>query len=143
MFIGEYSHTIDEKGRMNVPAKFRRDLTEGVVVTRGLDHCLFVYTRAAWDLMAEKLAALPLGQKKSRDFARLMLAGAWDAQLDSQGRIMMPEYLRTYARLGKHVTVAGIGSRIEIWNEDAWGQYKAQTEADSDNIAEAMGDIGI
>ncbi|MEX0650274.1 MAG: division/cell wall cluster transcriptional repressor MraZ [Candidatus Andersenbacteria bacterium] len=143
MFIGEYSHTIDEKGRVNMPSKFRRDLVEGVVITRGLDHCLFVYTRAQWEQMAEKLAALPVTQKKSRAFARLMLAGAWDTQLDGQGRVMLPEYLRKYASLGKHVTVTGLYSRIEIWNEDAWNEYKAETEAESDNIAEAMSDLGI
>ncbi|MEX1112686.1 MAG: division/cell wall cluster transcriptional repressor MraZ [Candidatus Andersenbacteria bacterium] len=143
MFIGEYSHTIDEKGRMNMPAKFRRDVTEGVVVTRGLDHCLFVYTRAAWETMADKLAALPMSQKDSRAFARLMLAGASDSKLDGQGRIMLPEHLREYAKLSKHVTVTGVGDRMEIWNEDSWGQYKAQTEAQSDDIAEAMGALGI
>lgn len=143
MFIGEYSHTIDEKGRMSIPAKFRRDLSSGVVITRGLDHCLFVYTRTEWEQMAEKLAALPLTQKQSRAFARLMLAGAWDAQLDSQGRVKLPDYLCSYASLGKHVTVTGLGSRLEIWNEDKWNEYKAQTEADSDNIAESMSDLGI
>ncbi len=143
MFLGEYSHTIDAKGRLNMPAKFRGGITEGVVITRGLDHCLFVYPKHEWETMAAKLAALPLSQKKSRAFARLMLAGAWDAEIDAQGRIMIPEYLRTYANVEKHVAVAGLYNRIEIWNEDAWNQYKAATENESDEIAEAMSDLGI
>lgn len=143
MFIGEYTHTIDDKGRLNLPAKFRRDVSEGVIVTRGLDHCLFVYPRREWEQLAEKLSKLPLSHQKSRAFARLMLAGAWDAQLDSQGRIMLPEYLRTYASLGKHVTVAGLYNRMEIWDEDSWAEYKAKTEAESDTIAEAMVDLGV
>ena len=143
MFIGEYSHTIDDKGRLSVPAKFRRQLAGGVVVTRGLDHCLFLYTQADWEVMANKIAALPITQKKSRAFARLMLAGAWDAELDSQGRVMLPEYLRQYAGLGKHATVAGLHNRIEIWNEDAWHEYRTATEANSDEIAEGMAELGI
>ncbi len=143
MFIGEYSHNIDDKGRLNLPAKFRRDIRQGVVITRGLDRCLFVYTRDEWKLLAEKLSKLPLSHKKSRAFARLMLAGAWDAELDSQGRVMLPEYLRNYAHLGKHVTVAGLYNRLEIWDEDAWQTYKAATEAQSDDIADAMVSLGI
>lgn len=143
MFIGEYSHSVDDKGRINLPVKFRRHLREGVVVTRGLDKCLFVYPRSQWEEMAQKLAALPLSQQKSRAFARLLLAGAFDAELDSQGRIMIPEYLRAYASLGKHVAVAGLYNRMEIWNEDAWGAYKAKTEEASEEIAESMVDLGI
>lgn len=143
MFIGQYNHTIDEKGRMNMPAKFRREVSSGVVVTRGLDHCLFVYPKAEWEQMAGKLAKLPITQKSSRAFARLMLAGAWDAELDSQGRIMLPEYLRQYAAVKKHVIVAGLFNRIEIWDEDAWREYQTKTEDNSDEIAEGMGELGI
>ena len=143
MFIGEYSHNIDNKGRLNLPAKFRRDIRQGVVVTRGLDRCLFVYTRDEWELLAEKLAKLPLSHKKSRAFARLMLAGAWDAELDSQGRIMLPEYLRNYAHLNKHVTVAGLYNRLEIWDEEKWAFYKSGTEKSSAQIAEAMKELGV
>ena len=143
MFIGEYSHSIDAKGRISVPAKFRKQLKQGVVVTRGLDHCLFVYTRQEWLTLAMKLAELPISQKKSRAFARLMLAGAWDSKLDSQGRIILPEYLRKYASLGKRAIIAGLFSRLEIWDESSWIKYKQETEAASDEIAEAMGDLGI
>lgn len=143
MFIGEYSHTIDEKGRLSIPAKFRRDLSLGVVVTRGLDKCLFLYSEKEWEHLAKKLSLLPLSHKKSRAFARLMLAGAWDAELDSQGRVMLPEYLRTYANLQKRAVVAGLYNRVEIWQEESWQEYKAQSEADSENIAEAMSELGV
>lgn len=141
MFIGEYSHTLDDKGRVSLPAKFRRALTDGVIITRGLDRCLFIYTRSEWETMANRLAALPLNQKKSRAVARLMLAGAWDSQLDGQGRVMVPEYLRTYANLGKHVVIAGLYNRAEIWNEDAWHEYKTATEAQGDDIAESLASL--
>jgi MraZ protein len=143
MFIGEYNHTIDEKGRMNMPAKFRRDLSGGVVVTRGLDHCLFVYPKDEWGPTAEKLSKLSISKRSSRAFARLMLAGAWDAEMDSQGRIMLPEYLREYASVKKHVVVAGLYNRIEIWDEDAWREYRTKTEAESDDIAESMEGLSL
>lgn len=143
MFIGEHTHSIDDKGRVSVPAKFRRKLEGGLVVTRGLDACLWLFTREEWGKLADKLADLPLSNKQSRAFARLMLAGAWDAELDSQGRISLPEYLRQYAGLAKHVTVAGLYTRLELWDEDAWQQYRAATEADTEGIAESMADLGI
>lgn len=143
MFIGEYAHTIDDKGRFSVPAKFRQQLKGGVVVTRGLDRCLFLYTREAWEELAAKLAALPIAQRSARAFARLMLAGAWDAKLDSQGRVMIPEYLRSYAGLQKQVSIAGLYDRMEIWDEDAWHAYRTKTEENSDEIAEAMTELGI
>jgi MraZ protein len=143
MFIGEYSHAVDNKGRVSLPAKFRRNVTEGVVVTRGFDHCLFVYPRNEWQVMAQKLASLPVSQKKNRAMARLILAGAWDVELDSQGRIMLAENLRKYAEITKHVIIAGLYNRIEIWDENTWNDYKAKTEAAGDDIAESMGDLGI
>lgn len=143
MFIGEHSHTIDNKGRLSIPAKYREALSEGVVVTRGLDHCLFLYSRTEWEKIAKRLAELPISQKSSRAFSRLMLAGAWDAELDSQGRVIVPQYLREYAGVNKHVIVAGLYNRVEIWQEDAWQEYKQKTEAGSDEIAEGMADLGI
>ena len=143
MFIGEHTHSIDDKGRVSVPAAFRRKLEGGLVVTRGLDACLWLFTRDEWAKLAAKLAALPLANKQSRAFARLMLAGAWDAQLDSQGRISLPEYLRQYAGLSKHVTVAGLYTRLELWDEDAWQTYRAATEEQTDAIAEAMTELGL
>jgi len=143
MFIGEYQHTIDEKGRMAVPTKFRKELERGAVVTRGLDNCLSLYTKKAWDDLAKKLQQLPISQSKSRAFARLMLAGAMDVTLDKQGRVMLPEYLRKYADLSKRVIVAGLLDRLELWDEAAWNRYKAATEKDSSEIAETLGELGV
>lgn len=143
MFLGEHSHSIDIKGRLQVPSKYREQLQGGVVVTRGLDHCLFVYPQAEWEVMAQKLSALPISRKQSRAFARLMLAGAWDVSLDSQGRIMVPEYLRKYASLSKHVVLAGLYNRLEVWDEDAWHNYRTTAEAESDSIAESMAELGV
>lgn len=143
MFIGEYSHNLDDKGRLAVPSKFRGDLITGAVVTRGLDDCLFLYTKEEWEKLAEKLASLPISQKNTRAFARLMLAGAMDVELDKQGRVVLPDYLREYASLDKKVVVTGLYSRLEIWDEDKWKEYKKDTEKDSGDIAEALGELGV
>lgn len=143
MFIGEYTHSLDNKGRVSVPAKFRQQLATGVVVTRGLDHCLFLYTSQEWEALAQKLASLPVSQKKSRAFARLMLAGASDASLDRQGRVILPEYLRLYARITDKVVIAGLYNRLELWNESAWNEYKRATEEASDDIAESLTELGV
>lgn len=143
MFIGEYQHSIDDKGRLAIPVKFRVELSKGAVVTRGLDRCLFVYTMPAWKRLAEKLMQLPISQSKSRAFARLMLAGAMDVGVDKQGRIIVPEYLREYAGISKAVVVAGLYDRLEIWDETAWKTYKTSTENESNHIAEAMGELGV
>jgi MraZ protein len=143
MFIGEYHHSIDEKGRMSVPVKFRASLAEGAVVTRGLDRCLYLYPAKEWALLAEKLASLPIGQADTRAFARLMLAGAMDVDIDASGRILLPDYLRTYASLTKTVVVAGLYNRMEIWDEAAWASYAAQTEANGNEIAARLQGLGI
>lgn len=143
MFIGEYTHTIDEKGRLAVPKKFRKALEKGAVVTRGLDHCLFFYTKDEWLLLAEKLSQLPFAQANTRAFARLMLAGAMDVDVDKQGRIMVPEYLRDYAGIKKDVIVAGLYNRLEIWDKGEWDAYKTKTEKESNEIAEQMGALGV
>ncbi|MDP3014999.1 MAG: division/cell wall cluster transcriptional repressor MraZ [bacterium] len=143
MFIGEFQHNLDNKGRIAIPAKFRNKLTGGAIVTRGLDHCLFVFSNKDWEVLAQKLIALPLAQANSRAFARLMLAGAVDAELDKQGRILIPDYLREYAGLKKQTTVTGLYNRIEIWDSENWKQYKSKTEASSDEIAEKLGELGI
>ncbi|MBU1126687.1 MAG: division/cell wall cluster transcriptional repressor MraZ [Patescibacteria group bacterium] len=143
MFIGEYHHQIDEKGRMAVPVKFRPDLIHGAVVTRGLDSSLFLLPLEEWGKLATSLAALPLGQSNSRAFARLMLAGAMEVGVDKQGRFVIPEYLRDYAELGKKVVIVGIHTRIEIWDEGKWETYRRQTEDDAEKIAEQLGELGI
>ena len=143
MFIGEYSHSLDDKGRLAIPAKFRRELLKGAVVTRGLDNCLFLYTKSEWQKLVEKLSTLPIGQSDSRAFARLMLAGAMDVNLDKQGRIILPEYLRKFADLKKKTIIAGLFNRLEIWDDAKWDVYKTQTESASNEIAERMGELGV
>jgi MraZ protein len=143
MFIGEYSHNLDDKGRLAVPKKFRTDLAKGAVVTRGLDNCLFLYTKKEWTKLAEKLAGLPFAQANTRAFARLMLAGAMDVDIDKQGRIILPAYLREFAGIKKDVVVAGLYSRLELWDSSKWNDYKSKTERDSNKIAEEMLGLGI
>lgn len=143
MFIGEYSHNIDDKGRIALPTKFRLDLSKGAVVTRGLDNCLFLYTQSEWEKLAAKLANMPIAQSKSRAFARLMLAGAMDVEMDKQGRVILPEYLRKYAGMKKKVVITGLYNRLEIWDEQKWNSYKKETEENGSEIAEALNDIGV
>lgn len=143
MFIGEYSHNLDDKGRVAVPSKFRIRLNKGAVVTRGIDNCLFLYTKDEWQKLAEKLAALPISQANNRAFARLMLAGAMDVELDKQGRIILPEYLRQFAQIKKEVVIAGLYDRLEIWDQVIWNKYKIQTESQSSEIAERMAELGV
>ena len=117
MFMGEYSHTIDAKGRIIVPAKFRESLGDNFVVTKGLDNCLFVYTSEDWRKFEEKLRTLPLTNKDARKFTRFFLAGAAEMEIDKQGRILIPSVLREFAALEKDVVLVGVGSRIEIWDK--------------------------
>ncbi len=143
MFIGEYTATIDEKGRISIPAKFRTQLKSKVVVTRGLDNSLFLYNLEEWKKLAEKLASLPISTANTRAFSRLMLAGAMDCDIDKQGRIMLPVYLKEFAKINKKLVFAGLYNRIEIWSDDLWSTYKAQTEKESNAIAEQLGDLGV
>ena len=143
MLLGEYTHNLDIKGRVAVPAKFREKITAGAIITRGLDNCLFLFANKEWEALAAKLTALPLAQSNSRAFARLMLAGAMDVEIDNQGRILIPDYLRKYAGLKKQVVVAGLYNRVEIWDAENWERYKQKTESASDEIAEKLGELGI
>lgn len=143
MFIGEYGHTIDEKGRMAIPSKMRRDLGSGAIVTRGIDNCLWLFPKKQWQELAEKLASLPLSDANSRAFARLMLAGAMEVEFDSQGRALLPQYLRLYAGLKKNAIIAGLYNRLEIWDKGKWSVYKEKTEKSTDQIAKHMADLGV
>ncbi len=143
MFIGEYRHNLDKKGRIAIPAKFRSALKNGAVVTRGLDNCLFLYPKKQWEELAKKLANLPISQAKARAFSRLMLAGAMDVEFDAQGRITLPEYLRKFGDLSQKTVIAGLFDRLEIWNEEEWEKYKAVAEKDSNDIAETLGELGV
>jgi MraZ protein len=141
MFIGEFHHTLDDKGRLAIPVKFRAQLSGGAVVTRGLDRSLFLYPKEEWSKLAAKLAALPISQADTRAFARLMLAGAMEADIDKSGRIVIPEYLRGYAGIAKDVAVTGLYDRIEIWSEETWREYATKTERESTDIAERLGTL--
>jgi MraZ protein len=143
MLIGEYQHTLDPKKRLSLPAKFRKEVGRKVVITRGLDSCLFMYPTAAWQKIAAKLAALPVGQADTRGLSRFMLAGAIEAEVDAAGRILIPEYLKDFAGLRSRVVLAGVSDRIEIWNEKAWEDYKRRIEKGADQMAQALGDVGI
>lgn len=143
MFIGEYHHNVDEKGRLAIPVKFRHKLKEGAVVTRGLDNCLFLYPQTDWEVIADKLAKLPISKANNRGFARFMLAGAMDTEIDGQGRVILPDYLRKFAFIKKKVVIAGLYNRLEIWDEEAWDKYKQGTEKESKDIAEALGEMGV
>jgi len=143
MFIGEYQHTIDPKKRMAMPSKCRVELGKKVVITRGMDKCLFVYPMKTWEKLAEKLGNMPVGESGTRSFVRLMLAGATDVEVDKQGRVLIPDYLMDYAGLKKEVTVAGLFDRLEIWDKEKWSKYKLKAEKDSDDIAEQLGKLGV
>ena len=143
MFIGEYNHNLDLKGRLAIPAKFRASFKDGAIVTKGLDNCLFFYSKKQWEKMADNFAQLPIGQAKARAFSRHMLAGAMDVDFDNQGRITLPEYLRKFSSLEKKVIIAGLYDHLEIWDETAWNKYKRQAEKNSNEIAESLGELGI
>jgi MraZ protein len=143
MLIGEYHYNLDAKGRLAIPAKLRHNLGENAIVTRGLDSCLFVYPRKEWDALIERLNNLPLTQSNSRAFSRFMLAGAIEADIDQQGRILIPDYLRKFAFLNKKVVIAGVNNRLEIWDENLWNDYRLKTERDVNEIAEKLIDFGI
>ncbi|MBR6148683.1 MAG: division/cell wall cluster transcriptional repressor MraZ [Lachnospiraceae bacterium] len=141
MFMGEYNHTIDPKGRVIVPAKFRDALGEHFVVTKGLDGCLFVYDEKEWTLFEEKLKTLPITNKEARAFVRFFLAGAAEVETDKQGRILLPSVLREYAELEKDVVLIGAGGRVEIWSKGRWDRT-AQFD-DVNEIAEHMLNLGF
>lgn len=143
MFIGEYNHTIDTKGRLIVPSKFREALGDEFVVTKGLDGCLFVYPMEEWTAFTDKLKDLPLTKKDARQFSRFFLAGAASCEVDKQGRILIPAVLREFAGLEKDAVLVGVSSRIEIWSRSNWEKISDVDIEDMDNIAEHMEDIGI
>ena len=143
MFIGEYAHSLDPKKRLALPARFRKELGEKVVITRGLDQCLFVYPVLAWEEIAAKLSALPLGQAATRSFVRLMLAGAFEADIDKLGRVLLPDYLKRYAAISQKVIVTGVFNRLEIWAQEKWEQYRADVEQRTDELAERLGELGM
>jgi len=141
-FLGEFEHTLDDRGRVTLPAKFRADLARGVVITRGLDRCLFLFPIDEWAPLAERISALPLGRPKARVLRRLLFSGASNVLPDRQGRILIPAYLREYANINGQVIIAGLNTYVELWDAEAWYRVKAQTEADVLN-AEQWEELGI
>jgi len=142
MLIGEYIHTLDPKKRLSLPAKFRKELGRKLVITRGLEHSLFVYSHKEWERIASKLSELGMGAAGTRGFNRFMLAGAVEVDVDSVGRVLIPDFLKRFAKLSSKVVLAGVGNRIEIWSEKAWTSYKETIEDQADTLAEKLGDIG-
>ncbi|MEI3608245.1 division/cell wall cluster transcriptional repressor MraZ [Pseudogracilibacillus sp. SO10305] len=143
MFMGEYQHNIDIKGRMIVPAKFREGLGDSFVLTRGLDNCLFVYPMDEWKVLEDKLKQLPLTKKDARQFTRFFFSGAVECEIDKQGRINIPATLRTYSKLEKECIVIGVSNRIEIWSKDVWEDYFEASEESFEDIAENLLDFDI
>jgi len=143
VFIGEYQHVLDSKGRVIMPSKFREGLGERFVVTKGLDHCLFVYPQNEWQEFERKLRTLPLTSKDARAFTRFFFAGATECELDKQGRILIPANLREYAELVKELVIIGVANRVEIWSKERWDEYNDEANLDHQSIVEKMAELGI
>lgn len=143
MLIGEFEHSLDAKGRLIMPAKLRETIGETFVVTKGLDGCLFAFSIAEWNNFEEKLRALPLSNRNSREFTRFFLSGATECEIDKQGRFLIPTNLREIAKLEKEVVIIGVGTRIEIWNKEKWQKYNSDENISVEDIAENMTMLGI
>ena len=143
MFMGEFQHTIDPKGRVIIPNKFRNSLGDKFVATRGLENCLFVYPMTEWQQLEQKLKALPFTNADARAFVRFFFSGATECELDKQGRILLPANLRDYAKLEKDVVLLGVINRVEIWSKEQWETYSDKTEANPEEIAEKIVDFGL
>ena len=142
MFLGEFIHTVDDKGRLTVPSKFRADLAAGLVVTRGIDRCLAIYPIDEWNRLSEQVSALPMTDRRARAFRRLVFANASDAVPDKQGRVLIPPSLREYAGLDGDVVVTGLNTYIEVWSPDTWGEERDHVEGDYAGV-EGWAGLGI
>ena len=143
MLIGEYKHNLDTKKRLAIPSKFRKELGDGAVLTKGLDGCLFIFPSKNWAPFAEMLGGLSIGKQDTRSFARLFLSGAVEVEFDSLGRILIPDNLKKFASLNKSIVIAGLFNRLEIWDEAKWNKHKNDLEKNSDKIAEKLGELGL
>lgn len=143
MLLGEYNHNVDDKGRISVPAKFREDLGSSFIVTKGLDNCLFIYSKNEWTTFETKLKDLPLTNPNARNFIRFFFSGATECELDKQGRIILPQNLREYAGLNKDVAIIGVATRVEIWDREKWNAYTSSDNMDMDEVAIQMSNLGI
>lgn len=142
LLVGEYEHTLDEKKRISLPKSFRAALGKRVVMTRGLDNCLFVFSRESWDKMAEKMQSLSFVQPDTRGFSRFFLSGAAEVDVDQAGRILIPDHQKEYAGLKKRVVFAGVSDRVEIWDSSRWQSYKSRIDRDAERMAKKLGEIG-
>ena len=143
MFIGEYIHSVDDKKRLSVPAKFRKELGKKAVITLGLNKCLSIYPQKEFKVFAEKLSKLSMGKSEDRGFSRAMLSGAFEVEIDAIGRIVVPEALKEFAGLSEKVVLTGAYDRVEVWNETSWKSYKSQMVQDADRMAEELGTRGV
>lgn len=143
MLIGQHTHTIDLKKRLSLPAKFRKELGKKVVLTNGLDHCIFVYPLKEWEKIATKLSELGMGNAGTRSFNRFMLSGAEEVDIDSAGRILVPDFLKEFAHLKEKVILVGVQSRVEIWDETAWNEHTKKISEEADTLAEKLGEMGL
>ncbi len=143
MLIGEYTHTVDPKKRVSLPSKFRSVLGKKVIMTKGLDHCVNVYTKVEWKKVLEQLSKLSMLQSDSRSFKRFMISGAVEVAVDSVGRVLISDFLKDYAKLRTKVVLVGVNDHIEIWDEKTWKSYKDKVENSADVLAEKLGEIGI
>ncbi|MFA4890324.1 MAG: division/cell wall cluster transcriptional repressor MraZ [Candidatus Paceibacterota bacterium] len=143
MLIGEYKHSLDPKKRVAIPAKFRKEIGKKAVITKGLDQCLFIYPVGEWQKVAQKLSELPTGAADSRNFVRNMFSGASDVDVDSLGRVLIPDYLKEFAGLKEKVVIVGVYKRLEIWSEKNWESYKERIEKQTDTLAEKLGELGV
>lgn len=143
MFIGEYRHSIDDKSRVSLPAKFKKELGKKVFVTRGLDNCLFLFTTSTWQTISDESAKHGHMQMDSRGFNRFLFSGAVEVDVDAMGRILIPDYLREFAKLKSTVVFAGVHNRIEIWQDKLWDAYKKRIESQAEDMAEKLGAVGL
>src|SRR3990167_5787836 len=143
MFIVEYIHGLDDKKRLSVPAKFRKELGKKAVITLGLNKCLSLYPTKEWRVFAKKLSKLSMGKSEDRGFSRTMLSGAFEVEIDSIGRILIPDALKEYASLKEKVVLTGVYDRVEVWDEGVWRSYKSQMVSQADRMAEQLGERGV
>jgi len=138
MLIGEYTHSLDDKNRIALPSKFRKELGKNVIITRGLDNCLFIYPMSEWHALSKKVGQLGLSKADKRGLNRFLFAGAQEVEIDKQGRVLIPEFLRDFATITDRVVFAGVYDRVEVWNETAWSKYKQKIEKQGDILAEQL-----
>lgn len=142
LLIGEYEHTLDDKKRISLPKAFRKALGRKVIITRGLDNCLFVFSHESWETIAKKLQALSFAHQDTRGFNRFMLSGAAEVDIDNVGRMLIPDHQKAFAGLKKRVVFTGVSDRVEIWDAEVWFRYKARIDRDAERMAKKLGEIG-